>query len=159
MRVAQLEAFYRRHGLPHPKTLAKRFCETHLLGTRGIHPAVVMKEGLETLETCCAVEHHNTQNIRENTHLWTVWMFDACLRGDFDAVDACLPYADPSAIDEDHNTPVHHAVKHWGMVQVLLEAGYDPDVRNKRGFTPLEVACQHANNEAACTLLAYGAHP
>lgn len=156
MQRPRLEAFYRRHGLPHARTLAQRFVNTHLLDTDPIHPAVVMRDAVGLLLRGSG-EHTHGEAMQRNTHMWTVWLFDACQRGDLSAVHACLPCADLGAVDEQGNTVLHHAIKHWGMAQVVLEAGVDPDAKNMHGQTALDVACLVGMKESACTLLAYGA--
>lgn len=43
------------------------------------------------------------------------------------------------------------------MVKQLLEAGYDVNMQNEKGWTPLIVACYHGKKEVAELLIQYGA--
>lgn len=62
--------------------------------------------------------------------------------------------------DDDERVPLHEAVRGFDkpkIVQILLEHGADPNVKNKFGFTPLHWAAQHGFIESAKILIEAGA--
>lgn len=69
--------------------------------------------------------------------------------------------ADPSAVDGDGNTPLHHAARSSdpGVVAALLDAGAALDALNGEGLSPLAVACATGNWRLARILLERGAQP
>ena len=74
--------------------------------------------------------------------------------------------ADPNAVDEDGNTPLHMAAaagyeRHEAVVGLLLEAGADPNAKESLfGFTPLHWAAGLLFSEALVgLLLEAGANP
>src|SRR3546814_15962995 len=65
-----------------------------------------------------------------------------------DAVSMLLANgADPSVVDGEGNTPLHHAARSSdpGVVAALLDAGATLDVLNHEGLSPLAMACAVAN--------------
>src|SRR3546814_4612714 len=69
--------------------------------------------------------------------------------------------ADPSVVDGEGNTPLHHAARSSdpGVVAALLDAGATLDVLNHEGLSPLAMACAVANWRVARLLLERGATP
>jgi uncharacterized protein len=57
--------------------------------------------------------------------------------------------------------PIHSAVagRHGGVVGALLDAGADPNVRQRHGWTPLQGAAEHGDVETVDRLLSAGADP
>lgn len=69
--------------------------------------------------------------------------------------------ANPNAMDEYGNTPLHYAV-HIGSKEIanlLLQFHADPNIQNKKGKTPLHIAAQVDNDYLIRRLLLYGANP
>lgn len=69
--------------------------------------------------------------------------------------------ADPRAVDQDGNTPLHHAARSSdpGVAALLRDAAAELDVRNHEGVTALGIACASANWRLARFLLERGARP
>ena len=66
-----------------------------------------------------------------------------------------------NAPEEDGATPLHWAVR-WddaAAVELLLNAGADPDAANDYGVTPLSLACINRNPAVVAKLLSAGADP
>jgi ankyrin repeat protein len=81
---------------------------------------------------------------------------DAALAGQRGAAEALLKHgADPNIRDaETGATPLHRAAS-WGrveVVQLLIEHGADTEIKDKNGHTPLDLASENGQNEAAGVL-------
>mmetsp|Transcript_34814 Transcript_34814/g.96160 ORF Transcript_34814/g.96160 Transcript_34814/m.96160 type:complete len:160 (-) Transcript_34814:97-576(-) len=73
-----------------------------------------------------------------------------------DVVSALLDAgADPNLSDDDGDHYPLHWAKRTECAKLLIDAGANPSVRNRRGMTPLEVARQE-NNEAVAKVLKDG---
>lgn len=86
----------------------------------------------------------------------------AVVENDLDAVSALLEHADadPDGFGGDGWAPIHRAARRADpeIVGRLLEAGADPDLRDRRnGWTPLLHAIHWRNRAAAAALIAAGA--
>lgn len=66
--------------------------------------------------------------------------------------------ADVDTKGEDDNTPLHYAVEHPKLVQILLEADADVSAKNSTGESPLHHAAK-GNTETVKLLLAKNADP
>ena len=57
----------------------------------------------------------------------------------------CQPNADPNILDSNKNTPLHYAVSKINpkILQCLIAANANPNIQNKKGFTPLYTLCVH----------------
>ena len=71
-----------------------------------------------------------------------------------------LQYRDRINIDahgNDRNTSLHIACydDQFAIVQLLLEAGGDPSIRNDHGYVPLHIACGNGNTDIVRLLLQY----
>lgn len=89
-------------------------------------------------------------------------VLDAVKSGDIAAVKKALQqHGDAGEADPDGTSALHWAVveDHLDMVQALLAAGVDPDVKNDYGRTPLAVALDHASAPITEALLKGGADP
>jgi len=69
--------------------------------------------------------------------------------------------ADARAVDNEGNTPLHHAARSTdpAVAALLLDAGAQVDVLNQEGFSPLGVACASGNWRLARFLIEHGARP
>ena len=68
--------------------------------------------------------------------------------------------ANPNTITETlHETPLHYAASHPGMLKALLDADIAPDAQNYNGWTALYRAVQIGSVESVRTLLAGYARP
>ena len=79
-----------------------------------------------------------------------------------DAVTTLLANgADPRAIDNEGNTPLHHAARSSdpGVAALLRDAGAEMDALNGEGVSPLGTACIAGNWRLARFLLERGAKP
>lgn len=70
--------------------------------------------------------------------------------------------ADPKALNEAGQSPLHYAVTSLdeedpGIVQLLLDAGADPNGKDKQGETPLSRAMKYERNKTVQLLLEHGA--
>jgi hypothetical protein len=89
----------------------------------------------------------------------------SCIRSELPkAVNFCIKHgADPNAIDSGHGyeqTALHAAACEGNekITRLLLEAGANPNARDKEGATPLHIAVQHGNAiEVAIALIEKGA--
>ena len=88
----------------------------------------------------------------------------AALQGELLILQDLLTYPEAKKLinvpDDDGKTPLHKAV--WGdpkpaIVQLLLEHGADPQVKNAYGYTPLHWAAKHGHIESAKLLIQQGA--
>lgn len=72
-----------------------------------------------------------------------------------------IPFTDPTLIDENQNTLLHHAVNEGQLdiVQLLLQHHADPNAQNKCGNTPLHRVSSHYDITMATQILNYGASP
>jgi ankyrin repeat protein len=62
---------------------------------------------------------------------------------------------------KDNPTPLHFAVKHNDVevVNALLSAGANPNIKSKNGVTPLHTAAQYNELDVVKALLSAGANP
>eukprot|EP00052_Salpingoeca_macrocollata_P033345 m.8094 g.8094 ORF g.8094 m.8094 type:complete len:110 (+) comp5018_c0_seq1:57-386(+) len=70
-------------------------------------------------------------------------LHQACADGIIVNVLSCLRRGDDkNATDKDGNTPLHLAAKNGraNVVKALLEARVKPDIKNKAGYTPAQLA-------------------
>jgi ankyrin repeat protein len=83
-------------------------------------------------------------------------LHDAALAGQKAVAELLIEKGAPvNARDRESGaTPLHHAAS-WGrveVVQLLLDHGADPTIRNKNGATPLQLAIENNQPEAAALL-------
>ncbi|MXY56790.1 MAG: hypothetical protein F4029_12875 [Gammaproteobacteria bacterium] len=88
-------------------------------------------------------------------------LVDAAKAGDFDRVQSLIE-ADPAAVNQsgpDGSTALHWAVNqdHLGMVEALLAADADAQVRNRYGFPPIALAAMNGNADVLTLLIHAGA--
>lgn len=86
----------------------------------------------------------------------------AVVENDLEAVGALLEHADadPDGFGGDGRAPIHHAARRADaeIVRLLLDAGADLDLRDRRnGWTPLLLAIHWRNRAAAAVLIEAGA--
>lgn len=64
-----------------------------------------------------------------------------------------------SAVDVEGHLALHHAVsnKHKGCVEVLLEHHSPLEVRNRNGYSPMDIAALYGYDKIACSLKRHGA--
>ena len=97
------------------------------------------------------------------SHPTTDPWFLAAERGDMAGL-ASLVRSSPELLhrmDAGHNTALHRAV--WknrpGVVRWLLEKGLAVDAPNRKGITPLHLACRFLHQDVARVLISHGANP
>ncbi|MCY3839577.1 MAG: ankyrin repeat domain-containing protein [Gammaproteobacteria bacterium] len=90
-------------------------------------------------------------------------LVDAAKAGDLARVQSLIE-SDPAAVDQagsDGSTALHWAVNqdHPAMVEVLLDAGADAQVRNRYGFPAIALAAMNGNADVLTLLIHSGADP
>ncbi|MDE0178198.1 MAG: ankyrin repeat domain-containing protein [Gammaproteobacteria bacterium] len=90
-------------------------------------------------------------------------LVEAAKVGDLDHVQSLLE-ADPGAVNQpgpDGSTALHWAVNqdHLAMVEALLGADADAQVRNRYGFPPIALAAMNGNADVLTLLIHAGADP
>lgn len=60
---------------------------------------------------------------------------------------------------DDGRRRMHFAASNPWLLKLLLELGFDPNVRDRDGWAPLHFAAAYGANESAAVLLAAGADP
>ena len=92
---------------------------------------------------------------------WATSLVEAAKAGDVARVQSLLE-ADPAAVRQsgpDGSTALHWAVNqdHLGMVEALLDAEADAQVRNRYGFPPIALAAMNGNADVLTLLIHAGA--
>ena len=88
-------------------------------------------------------------------------MIDACKNGDLDRVRVSIQAgANVNAVDEDGDTPLHHASRYgrFEIVKALIQAEADVNAANKHGWIPLHHASYHDHTEIVLILIQAGAN-
>jgi ankyrin repeat protein len=91
----------------------------------------------------------NARDARQSTPLHA-----AVLRGNVEVVRALGPAADPDKQDEEGRSPLHLAAQRGNieLITLLLKHGAHINVRDNRGYTPVQEA-ETSGNEAAARLM------
>jgi ankyrin repeat protein len=115
--------------------------------------ASILVLALVTLSACTSVKHASRT-------AETDALLRAAAAGNADSVRTLVasPNIDVNGVDENGNTPLIEAARmgHDDVVQVLLIAKADPNIKNKAGKTALQLASEGGHEESVALLTQAG---